>query len=147
LVATLAGPSGLIIGNLLVAVSVISASFTTLYSGAPALSAATGLERRRTMVIIALIGFGLAVVRFDLYLGSWLAVLAAMPPPLLVPMAVEGIRRRRGHIPQLVSLWAWAPDSLLAISLTFIQPAFASLVGLLSAAVATSVWYYLQKRS
>jgi purine-cytosine permease-like protein len=145
LVATLAGPSGLVIGNLLVAVSVISASFTTLYSGAPALTAATGLERRRAMVLIALIGFVLAVARFDLYLGSWLAVLAAILPPLLVPMAVEGIRRRRGYAPRLVSLWAWAPGSLLAIGLTFIQPAFASLTGLVTAAVATSIWYYIHR--
>ncbi len=142
LVATLAGPSGLVIGNLLVAVSVISASFTTLYSGAPALTATTGLKRRRAMLIIGLIGFVLAVARFDLYLGSWLAVLAAMLPPLLVPMAVEGIRRRRGYQPRLVSLWTWAPGSLLAMGLTFIQPAFASLTGLATAAAATSVWYY-----
>jgi len=142
LVAALAGPSGLVIGNLLVAISVISASFTTLYSGAPALNAATGLNKRLAMIIIAVIGFGLAMVRFDLYLGSWLAVLAAMLPPLLVPMAVEGIRRRRGHRPQLVSLWAWVPGSLIAISLTFVQPAFASLTGLATAAIATSVWYH-----
>ena len=85
------------------------------------------------------------MARFDLYLGSWLAVLAAMFPPLLVPMAVEAVRRRRGYAPRLVSLWTWAPGSLLAIGLTFIQPAFASLPGLATAAVATTLWYYLHK--
>lgn len=145
LVATLAGPSGLLIGNLLVAVSVISASFTTLYSGAPALQAATGANKRLAMIVIAGIGFVLALARFDLYLGSWLAVLAAILPPLLVPMAVEGIRRRRGYEPRLVPLWTWIPGSIIAVGLVFFRPAFASITGLAAAVIATCLWCYDSK--
>ncbi|MBM0239173.1 hypothetical protein JNW88_22210 [Micromonospora sp. ATA32] len=45
------------------------------------------------MLAIAVPGAALAVARFDLLLLSWLSVLAATLPPLIIPMATEAWRR------------------------------------------------------
>jgi hypothetical protein len=129
----------------LVAAAVVAPVFTTLYSGAPALQAATGLNKRLAMISIAIVGLGLAIARFDLWLASWLVVLAAMLPSPVVALAVEAARRRRGGTPRLVPLWVWVPGSLLAMSLTVTHQAFASLVGLSITAITTGVWCCLSK--
>lgn len=140
LVATLAGPGGLAVGNLLIAMAVVAAAFTTTYSGALALRAATPLGPRAAIVAIALPGFVLAIARFDLLLLPWLALLGATLPPLVVPMAVEGARRRHGARPRLVPLWTWLPASLVAVGLTAAGTLTAPLTALAIAGVATAIW-------
>lgn len=142
LVGILAGPNGLAIGNLLVALAVIAPAFTTLFSGAPALQAASGLGINQSMAVITLAGLLLAVGRFDLWLRPWLVVLAAMLPPIVVAMAWEAARRRRGGRPHIVPLWTWIPGSLVAVALTIGRQAFAPLIGLALALVLTGLWHY-----
>lgn len=143
LVALLASMGAFGIGNALLFLSVLAPTFTTLYSGAPALRAAVGVPERASMVLITLIAFILAIFRFDLLLGSWLSVLASMLPPIVVPLAVESTMRRRGAAPVQIPIWTWAPGSAAAILLTLLNQPIAPLVGLLLSAIITILWVTL----
>jgi purine-cytosine permease-like protein len=147
LVGILAQPGGLAFGNLLVFLAVIAPSFTILYSGAPALRAAVGLDETIGMFVIFAIGLGLAVARFDLFLVNWLGVLAALLPPLVVPLAVEAGRRRRGREPHLIPIWLWLPGAFTSVLLTLQNQPMAALFGLLVSAVATLAWFLVVNRN
>ena len=147
LVGTLAGPNGLAIGNLLVALAVIAPTFTILVSGAPALEAATGLREKMGMVAITAIGLGLAITRFDFWLRPWLITLAAVLPPIVVAMAIESTHRRRGGKPRLVPVWTWSPGSFVAMYLTITQQTFAPLMGLAITIMLTGIWHYKTKKN
>lgn len=140
LVGTLAAPGGLAAGNVLVAASVVGASFTTTYSGSLALRAIAPLTPRQAVAVVAVPGLVLAAVRFDRLLLPWLGVLAAVLPPLVVPMAVERICRRRGSPGRLVPAWTWLPGSALGVALTIADHPAAPVAGLAVAGVATTVW-------
>lgn len=140
LVGTLAARDGLPVGNLLVALSVIAPAFTTTYSGSLSLRSVTRLSERAAVLTVAIPGLALAVLRFDRQLVGWLTVLAALLPPLVVPMALEGARRRRGRAPRLVPLWTFAPASAVAVALTAAHVPVAPLVGLALAGAATAWW-------
>lgn len=140
LVGTLAAPGGLAAGNVLVAASVVGASFTTTYSGSLALRAVTSLGARQAVAAVAVPGLVLAAARFDRLLLPWLGVLAAILPPLVVPMAVERICRRRGAPARLVPTWTWLPGSVVAVVLTAVGQPVAPVAGLAAAGVATAVW-------
>jgi hypothetical protein len=141
LVSVLAGSSGLAIGNLLITIATIAPTFTTLYSGAPALRAATGIDESRGMMAMGIIGIGLAIWRIDQVMLPWLSVLAATLPPILIPLAVESVRRRAGHSPRQVSIWLWLSGALVAVAFTLAKIPLASLAGLSASGIATSVWY------
>jgi hypothetical protein len=145
LISILASPGGLAIGNLLITTSVIAPTFTTFYSGAPGLRAAVGLAEKPAMIAIGMIGLILALARFDLWLLSWLSVLGATLPPLVVPLAVEGTRRRLSYPPRIVPIWVWLPGSLIAVALTLLQQPLAPLVGLITAAVLSGAWLFINK--
>ncbi len=122
------------VGNLFVTLAVFTPALTTTYSGALALRSV--LPRVTTpigMVLIAVPGTVLAAARFDHYLLPWLAVLAALLPPLVIPMATEAWRRRRGLPPKIVPLWTWIPSGIVAVVLG------APMFGLVLAAI-TTVW-------
>lgn len=140
LVGTLAGPDGLPMGNLLVAMAVIGPVFTTLFSGAPALKAAIGLQERRSMVLVGVIGIGLAIARFDLYLLPWLRFVASMLPPIVVAMATEATLRRHGWQARLVPLWTWVPGSVIAVGLTAANYRYAPVIGLVLTLMIVAVW-------
>lgn len=147
LVGILAQPGGLAFGNLLVFLAVIAPSFTILYSGAPALRAAVGLDETAGMFVISAIGLGLAVARFDLFLINWLSMLAALLPPLIIPMAAEAARRRRGREPHLVPIWLWLPGAFTSVLLTVQSRPTAALFGLLVSAFVTLVWFLVINRN
>ncbi|MEW5718976.1 MAG: hypothetical protein AB1817_10145 [Chloroflexota bacterium] len=142
LVNVLAGANGFAIGNLLITLAMIAPTFTTLYSGAPALRAAVGWNERGGMIVIALIGLALALGRLDLWFLPWLSLLAAVLPPVLVPLAVESTRRRAGRAPRILPARLWLIGALVALGLTLARDPFAALAGLSAAGVATGVWYW-----
>lgn len=144
LVGALAGPDGLAIGNLLVAVAIVAATFTSVHSGGLALAGATGLSARPAGALVGVAGLVLALVRFDRFLLPWLALLAATMPPLIVPMALEGWRRRHGLPARWIPPWTWAPPALLGVALTALGVAVAPLVGLAAATLATGLWWILR---
>ena len=145
LVRVLARPDGLPVGNLLIAVAVIAPTFTTLYSGAPSLRSATGIQDRLGMILITGIGLILAIARFDLLLISWVSVLAAMLPPLLVPLAVELSLRRRRASPRLIPIWVWLPGSVISVILTIAKQPLAALIGISLSGIVTGGWYFFTK--
>jgi amino acid transporter len=98
------------------------------------------------MVAIATPGLVLAVARFDRMLLQWLAVLGALLPPLLVPMAVEAARRRRGHEPRPVRMWTWVPAALIALTLTLRGVGVAALVGFGVSAASMAIALRLRRR-
>ena len=145
LVRVLARPDGLPIGNLLIAVAVIAPTFTTLYSGTPSLRSAVGIQDRLGMILITGIGLALAIARFDLLLISWVSVLAAMLPPLLVPLAVESSLRRRRASPRLIPIWVWLPGSVISVILTIAKQPLAALIGISLSGIVTGGWYFFTK--
>lgn len=130
LVGVLTGPQGSAVGQLLIAAAVVAPTFTTLFSGSLAVRSAIGVSTRTGMALVAVPGLALAVARFDRQLLPWLAVLAAVLPPLVVPMALEAAGRRRGRPPRTVPAWSWAPGAVLAVALTFAGWPPAPVVGL-----------------
>jgi hypothetical protein len=146
LVGILAQPGKVAFGNLLVFLAVIAPSFTILYSGTPALRVAIGLNEIVGMFVISAIGLGLAIARFDLFLIKWLGILAALLPPLVVPMAAEAARRRRGQEPHLVKIWLWLPGALVSVLMTIQNRPTAALFGLLISAMVTLVWLIVINR-
>lgn len=143
LVGVLAGSGMLAIGNLLIALAVVGPTLTTLYSGSLALDAAIGLPHRRGMVAVAVLGLALAIARFDRQFIGWLIVLSVTLPPLVVPMAVEATRRRRGGAHRVVPLWSWLPGSVIAVALMIAGIGAAPVVGLVVAGALTVVWMRL----
>lgn len=141
LVGVLAGPNGIGIGNLLITLAVIAPTFTTYYSGVPGLRAATGLGQKPAMFIIAFVGMALAVARFDESLLSWLSILAAVLPALLVPLAFESTRRRRGNPGRILPVWLWLSGAVVSVALTLVRHPLALLAGLFVSAAATIIWY------
>jgi hypothetical protein len=127
------------LGNVLITVAVVAATFTTLYSGSLALRAIVPTGPVTAMVAIAAPGLALAIARFDRLLLPWLSVLAALLPPLLVPMAVEAARRRRGHEPRQIEVWTWAPAAMVALVLTVQGSDLAALAGLAISAVSMAI--------
>jgi purine-cytosine permease-like protein len=138
-VGAITGGQGARLGNVLITVAVVAATFTTLYSGSLALRAITPAGPTTAMVAIATPGLALAVARFDRMLLPWLSVLGALLPPLLVPMAVEATRRRRGHEPRAVQVWTWAPAALIALVLTARGVGVSALVGIGVSAASTAI--------
>lgn len=129
------------VGNLFVTLAVFTPSLTTTYSGALALrSVFARLSTAAGMLIIAVPGGILAAARFDKQLLPWLALLAAVLPPLIVPMATEAFRRRRGLPARSVPLWTWVPAGLAATVLTAFGELAAPIFGLALAALATLFW-------
>lgn len=127
------------VGNLFVTLAVFTPSLTTTYSGSLALrSVWPRLTPAMGMAIVAVPGGILAAARFDNYLLPWLAVLAAVLPPLIVPMATEAYRRRRGLPALPVPVWTWMPAGLVATALTALGLVAAPIVGLAIAASATA---------
>ncbi|WP_139307167.1 hypothetical protein [Micromonospora pattaloongensis] len=125
-------------GNLFVASGVFAPALTTMFSGALALRGVwPRLSTTAAMLLVAVPGAALAAARFDRLLLPWLSVLAAALPPLIVPMAVEARRRRRGHPPRLVPVWTWLPAGVVATALTAAGIGAAPLCGLALAALAT----------
>lgn len=142
LVAVLAGRDGLALANTFVALAVVAPSFTTVYSGSLALRPVTPrLTERATMGVIATTGTTLAMFRFDRRLASWLGVLAAVLPPVLVPMLIEAARRRRGAPHRRIPAWTWAPGAVAGgVSAVAGRP-WAAIVGLGTTALLTGAWW------
>jgi hypothetical protein len=146
LVSIMAQPGGLKIGNLLIFLAVIAPALTILYSGAPALKASVGLKEKYGMYLITAVGLTLAITRFDLLLIDYLGYLAALMPPVVIPLAVEAARRRRGGEPRMVSVWVWLPGAAVSVILTIFSHPMAALAGLLVAAAASAVWVMVMNR-
>lgn len=142
LVGILAGPNGLPIGNLLITLSVIAPTFTTYYSGVPGLKTATGMSERAATLVMAIVGMTLAMARFDLYLLAWLDVLAAVLPPLVVPLAFESTARRWGRARRVIPVWVWLVGAGVSLILTLGHYPLALLIGLLVSFSATILWYW-----
>lgn len=143
LVGALSGPDGFAIGNVLLAVAFLAGSLTAVHSGGLALASSTRSGTRRATFAIVVIGVALATAGFDAHLLGWLTLLGAAMPPIVVPMALEGARRRSGRRPGQVATWTWAPASALGVALTLGRVPGAALASLVLAAVATAVWVRL----
>lgn len=142
LVGVLAGREGLALANLFVALAVVAPSFTTTYSGSLALrSVSPWMTDRRAMAVIAALGTGLAVLRFDRQLASWLGVLAAVLPPVLVPMLLEAARRRRHRTPRRVPTWTWAPGAAVGGAVAIVGWGWAVPAGLGTTTLLVTGWW------
>lgn len=119
-VAAVSGVAAPVIGNVLVTIAVIAATFTTLYSGSLALRAMVRMRALTAITAIAVPGTFLAIARFDRYLVAWLELLAVLLPPLLVPMVIEAHHRRRGDEHRRVVATMWVPGALAGLGVTLL---------------------------
>jgi cytosine permease len=144
-VAVLASSPGIATyANLFITLAVFTPALTTTYSGALAMrSVLPRLPAAHGMLVVAIAGGVLAAARFDTLLLPWLAVLAAVLPPLIVPMAAEAALRRRGRPPHRVPLWTWLPAGAFATVLTSFGLLYAPIAGLLVASLATALSQWL----
>jgi hypothetical protein len=145
LVSVLAGPNGIGVGNLLITLAVIAPTFTTYYSGVPGLRAATGMSQTGAMLLMAAVGMTLSVLRFDQSLLTWLSLLAAVLPTLIVPLAFESTARRRNRTGRVLPMWLWLSGAAVSVILTLAHHPLALLAGLFVSAAATLIWYALPK--
>ncbi|MEU7823243.1 hypothetical protein [Catellatospora sp. NPDC049133] len=148
-VAVLATAPGIAVyGNIFVTVGVFAPALTTTFSGALALRALwPRLPATAATAIVATLGGTLAAARFDRALLTWLTLLAATLPPLIIPMAVEGWQRRHGRPPRLVPAWTWLPAGLAATALTVAGSPAGPVAGLAIAVAATGWQVHRQRRS
>jgi hypothetical protein len=145
LVGALAGPGGLAIGNVLLAVAFLAGSLSAVHSGGLALASVTGSTTRAAMLAMTAVGAVLAVAGFDRHLLAWLTLLGAAMPPIILPMALEGARRRRGRRSRRIPTWTWFPASALGVALTVGRVPGAALASLGVAAAATAGWAMVAK--
>ena len=68
-------------------------------------------------------------------------ILAAILPPLVVPLAVESTSRRRGYPPRLLPIWLWLSGALVSLWLTALHNPLALLAGLVASGLAALAWH------
>ena len=89
--------------------------------------------------VIGVAGLGVATTGFERALLPWLTVLAAVLPPLVVPLGWEArVRRRQRRPPRPVGAAMWLPAAALGVALTIAGVPGAPLAGLAAAVVCTA---------
>ncbi|WP_116948390.1 hypothetical protein [Jiangella endophytica] len=143
------------LGTALVVVAVAAPCLTAFHSGGLALQSVvparlggaahpTGGHRQRlpdraATAVIGVAGLALALTGFENALLPWLTVLAAVLPPLVVPLGWEArVRRRQRRPPRPVSAAMWLPAATLGVVLTIAGVPGAPLAGLAAAVLCTA---------
>ncbi|WP_053206721.1 hypothetical protein [Jiangella muralis] len=127
------------LGTALVVVAVAAPCLTSFHSGGLALRSVTGLRDRPAAAVIGVAGLAVATTGFENALLPWLTVLAAVLPPLVVPLGWEArVRRRQRRPPRPVSAAMWLPAAALGVALTIAGVPGAPLAGLAAAVLCTA---------
>lgn len=125
------------VGTTLIVVAVAAPALTAYHSGGLALRSVTRLSGHGATAVVGVAGLTLATSGFENVLLPWLTVLAAVLPPLVVPLAVEARARRRGRRHRVEAL-TWLPAAGVGLALTVAGVPGAALVGLAVAVVSTT---------
>lgn len=150
------------LGTALVVVAVAAPCLTAFHSGGLALQSVvparpggaahpTGGRRQRlpdraATAVIGAAGLALALTGFENALLPWLTVLAAVLPPLVVPLGWEArVRRRQRRPPRPVSAAMWLPAAALGVALTIAGVPGAPLAGLAAAVACTAGMHGLHR--
>lgn len=134
------------LGTALVVVAVAAPCLTSFHSGGLALRSVTGLRERPAAAVIGVAGLAVATTGFENALIPWLTVLAAVLPPLVVPLGWEArVRRRQRRPPRPVTAVMWLPAAALGVALTIAGVPGAPLAGLAAAVVCTSATHGLNR--
>ncbi|TDC45746.1 hypothetical protein E1212_28375 [Jiangella ureilytica] len=89
--------------------------------------------------VIGVAGLALATTGFENALLPWLTMLAAVLPPLVVPLGWEArARRRQRRPPRAVHALMWLPAAALGVALTIAGVPGAPLAGLAAAVIGTA---------
>lgn len=127
------------LGTALVVVAVAAPCLTSFHSGGLALRSVTGLREVPAAAVIGVAGLAVATTGFENALLPWLTVLAAVLPPLVVPLGWEArVRRRQRRPPRPVSAAMWLPAAALGVALTIAGVPGAPLAGLAAAVACTA---------
>ncbi|HLU63612.1 MAG TPA: hypothetical protein VKY66_03690 [Protaetiibacter sp.] len=129
-------------GSILLLVSAVAPILSALHTGT---LAAVSLVRERwsPLLVGALMGAAAALValfRIEQLTLSWLSVLAAALPPIVVPLGWEAWARGRGARARRVPLLTWLPAAVVGVVLAAFGQPTAAAVGIVIAALATAVW-------
>lgn len=128
------------VGTTLVVVAVAAPALTAYHSGGLALRSVTRSTPRQATLVVGIAGLLLATSGFERVLLPWLTVLAAVLPPLIIPLAVEARARRRDESRRRrVSPLTWQPAAALGIALTVADVPGAALIGLAAAGASTAL--------
>lgn len=127
------------LGTALVVVAVAAPCLTAFHSGGLALRSVTRLPDRAATAVLGVAGLALAMTGFEHALLPWLTILAAVLPPLVVPLGWEArARRRQRRPPRPVPAVSWLPAAVLGVALTIAGVPGAPLAGLAAAGVCTA---------
>ena len=97
------------------------------------------LSHRAATAVIGVAGLALATTGFENALLPWLTILAAVLPPLVVPLGWEArARRRQRRPPRAVHAVSWLPAAALGVALTIAGVPGAPLAGLAAAVIGTA---------
>jgi cytosine permease len=130
----------------LIAIAVFAPMLTSVHSGALALRSTARISLSAGMAGIVALGVLLGIARFDRQLLFWLALLAAALPPVILPIAAERWRRRRGRPPLRVPVWAWGVPGTAAVALVVAGHPLATVTGLVLAGLLTALWLPTARR-
>lgn len=127
------------LGTALVVVAVAAPCLTAFHSGGLALKSVSRLPDRTATAAVGVAGLALATTGFENALLPWLTILAAVLPPLVVPLGWEArARRRQRRPPRPVHAAMWLPAAALGVGLTIAGVPGAPLIGLAAAALCTA---------
>ncbi|MBB5789776.1 hypothetical protein [Jiangella mangrovi] len=127
------------LGTALVVVAVAAPCLTAFHSGGLALRSVTRLRDPAATAVLGVAGLALALTGFEKALLPWLTVLAAVLPPLVVPLGWEArARRRQRRPPRPVHAAMWLPAAALGVALTIAGVPGAPLAGLAAAVACTA---------
>mgnify|MGYP000138538750 FL=1 len=145
LVGAMSGPDGLAVGNVLVMLAFLAGSLTAAHSGGLALASLARTSHPTAIYVLGAAGVVVALSGVDRVFVSYLTLLGAAMPPLVLPMVLEGRHRRRGHAHRRIPSWTWAPASVLGVVLTLVDVPGAALASLAVAGLASVAWAILRR--
>jgi hypothetical protein len=137
---------GLKVGDLLVIFGTMAPGIVSAYSGGLALQVFVGTRLRYGIVATTLLSIVLASLDFQEQLFPFLALLAGVLPPIVMPFWAETALRRRGARSRMIPWWTWVPASVFGGVLVLLHQTGAPLAGLLASAVCSLAYFLLGRR-
>lgn len=137
---------GLQVGDLLLIFGAMAPGIVSAYSGGLALQVFVGARLRQGIVAVTVLSIVLASLDFQEHLFPFLALLAGVLPPIVMPFWAETALRRRGAVHRVIPWWTWVPASVFGGALVLLHYTGAPLAALSASAVCSFVYFLLRRR-
>lgn len=128
------------VGDLLVVLGTMAPGIVSAYSGGLAFKILRDGSIRTGIVVVTLCSTVLGALGFQQHLFPFLALLAGVLPPLIVPFSIETAFRRRGCSPRTIPWWTWVPASVFGGTLVAMGWGTAPLLGVGASTLLSAVF-------